>query len=156
MGLSERGWGVSPQARLNVLSVSIDYDCNPHIQGSPHPLGPKCPKSLEKVFLDLPARSVKKVSKIPRTLILTPFDSFSGLLGPFQHLFGTPGREAWEDLLRLLGISGPDGLVTLYMAVPIATLRKNFARTPLPSKEPPQILYVRGSFPFKIQEKGLT
>ena len=35
-----------------------------------------------------------------RTLILKPFDSFSGPLGLFQHSFDTPGREAQENLFE--------------------------------------------------------
>ena len=50
------------------VCVHRAYDCNPHIQESPHPRALKSPKSLKKAFPGLPARSVKKVSeKSPNT-----------------------------------------------------------------------------------------
>ena len=86
------------------------------------PLTPKSPKSLKKVFPGLPAQSVKKVSKKSlNTHFRVLLDSFSGPLGLFRHFFGTPGREAREDLFETFwGFWGQRASGLLYMAVPIA------------------------------------
>ena len=82
------------------------------MQESPQPRALESPKSLKKVFLGLPAGSVKKVSKkSANTDFLFFFDSLS-VLWDFFDTFDTSGRQAREDLLRLLGISGLGGADT--------------------------------------------
>ena len=65
-------------------------------------LGPKPPKSLKKEFPGLPARSVKKsVEKVPNDPKRSQKDI--SVRGLFQHLFDTPGGEAWEVLFETFG-----------------------------------------------------
>ena len=95
---------------LSVLHVNFLYDCNPHIQESPHPRPPKSPKSLKKSFPGLPARSVKKVSKkSPHTLFgvfLTHFRVIWDFFDTFLTLrAGRPGNA----FLRLFGDFGGRG-----------------------------------------------
>ena len=92
--------------------VAMSYDCNPHIQESPRPLGLKSPKCLKKVFPGLPAQSVKKVpKKSPNTDFDTFLTLFFGSFGTFSTLFwhsGGPGRRFWY----FLGTSGSEVLGT--------------------------------------------
>ena len=97
--------------RLLSLEFCLPYDCNPHIQESPHPRAPKSPKSLKKDFQDLAARSVKKVSKKPPTtalvVFLTLFQVIWDFFGTFRHSgLGGPGTPFSG------GISGSEGLAT--------------------------------------------
>ena len=90
-----------------------NYDCNPHIQESPHPRAPKSPKNLKELFPGLPARSVKKVSKkslnTDFVVVLTLFRVISHFFDTFLTLWaGTPRNT----FLRLFGISGPQALDT--------------------------------------------
>ena len=95
----------------------------------PEPRNPQ--KSLKKVWPGLPAQSVKKVSKkSPNTRFRLLLDSFSGPLGLLRHFFGTPGREAREDLFEtFVGFWGQRAPGLLYMAVPIATQPSDFCRS---------------------------
>ena len=92
---------------------------SPHT-GVSRPPAPKPPNSLNKVFLGLPARSVKKVS---RKSLNTDFETLSNIfwvLGDFRHFLDTPGQKACEDLLETLwGFRGSGVRRLLYMAVPI-------------------------------------
>ena len=92
------------------------------IYRSLHTPEPRNPKSLKKMFLGLPTRSVKKVSKKSPN---TDFVAFLTLFRVIRDFFDTfltlqAGRSG-NTFLRLLGISGPEGLGTpAYMAAPIA------------------------------------
>ena len=56
------------------------------------PVGPECQKSAEEV------------EKVPRKCRRETFKRL------FRHFFGTPGRQAQDDLFEtFLGISGPEG-----------------------------------------------
>ena len=71
-------------------------------------------------------RVSKKCRKSPRTLIFESFLSLFRVLWnlSFRHFFGTPGREAREDLFETFGgFWGQRASGLLYMAVPIATHR---------------------------------
>ena len=98
--------------------------CNPHIQESPHPRAPKPPKSLEKDFPGLPARSVKKVSKkSPNTdfgVFLTLFRVIWDFFGTFLTLrAGRPGNTFFDTFW---GFRGSGVWRLLYMAAPIASI----------------------------------
>ena len=65
-----------------------------HLRESRGPPGRKPRKNLQKVFPDLPARSLNKVRKKVEK------DIFSGDFRPFQDFLETLGQKAGEDFWR--------------------------------------------------------
>ena len=85
-----------------MVTVPLTFPCVPaaHLQESRGPPGRKPRKSLKKVFLGLPAKSLKKVPKRSKSPQKVSKKCHFGDFSTFSGLFETLGRKAQEDFLR--------------------------------------------------------
>ena len=93
-----------------------DCDCSEQLQGVVL-RAQNAKKRLKKVVSGLSARSAKKVSKkCRRSAEEVPKRDFLETFPTFRHLFGTPGRQARDDLFEtIFWHVGPGGPGTPYI-----------------------------------------